>query len=159
MIQMKQRNVAAALVLLATVLGYATLTARLPATTLPDTPGPTFLPWINTALLGGLALLLLAQGLNSQGTVDKGEGAETDARSRRPVIFLLALIGYIAVLPTIGFVVASIVFFAVAMILFGERRPLRLFLGSVGVPVLLFAIFRHGFNIVLPRGIMPVFFG
>ncbi len=156
---MKQRNVLAAAILLSVALGHGYLTAQIPPTTLPDTPDSAFLPWINTVLLSALALMLLAQGLLSQTSVDGEKNTGAAVKTAQPVIFLGVFVAYIAALQAIGFVVASILFFASAMFLFGERRPGWLFLGSVGIPSLLFVLFRHGFSIVLPRGILPVFFG
>lgn len=154
---MDKRNVAAAIVLMLIAAVYGFLTADLPKRTLPDTPDPAFMPWINTILLGGLSLLLLVRGLAGRQPAQAEAGDA--AAILQPVLFLTAVAGYIAVLPGLGFVLASVPFFAVAMLLFGERRKLWILLGAVATPILLFAVFRHGFSIVLPRGVMPNLFG
>ncbi len=149
---MRRRNVIAALVLIAVGVGYGYLTSRLPVRTLPNTPDPAFFPWLNTVVLLGLAAVLLFQGV----AVTARGGSEAAAPSplgHAPVLWALAaFVGYLAVLPTLGFVIATVPFFAVLMVVFGERRAAWVAAGSVGVPVLLFAIFRYGFGILLPLG-------
>ena len=149
---MRQRSVIAGLVLIAVGVGYGYLTSRLPVRTLPNTPNPSFFPWINTVLLLVLSAALLIQGL----ALDAGNGRE---RYRRPgiayaVVALVAFVAYLVVLPGLGFVVASIPFFAVMMVLFGELRPAWVAGGSVGAIVLLFVVFRYGFGVLLPRGLL-----
>ncbi len=156
-LRMNQRNVAAAVVLILLSVAYGYLTSDLPKRTLPNTPDPAFMPWINTALLAGLSLLLLAGGLRA--THLEPAAAPDPVGNASSGAFLAAFVGYIVVLPVLGFVLSSIPFFAVTMMLFGERRKTWLVLGSTVATILLFALFRHVFNIVLPRGIMPAIFG
>ena len=66
---------------------------------------------------------------------------------------------YLAVLPTIGFLLATIPFFAGLMVLYGGARAIWLAVASVAVPVFLYFAFRDGFQILLPRGLLPVWFG
>ena len=49
--------------MLAIAVGYGYQTALLPARTLPNTPDPSFFPWINTILLGVLSFALLIQAV------------------------------------------------------------------------------------------------
>jgi hypothetical protein len=154
---MKQRNIAAAIVLLLLGMAYGYIAADIPKRSLPDTPDPAFMPWINTILLCSLSLLLLWQAIGAEPAeaVEKRErGANISAGA-----FLAAFAGYVLLLPGLGFVLASIPFFAIVMMLYGERRKTWIFLGSVVGPILLFAIFRHGFNVILPRGIMGSLLG
>jgi len=154
---MKQRNIAAAMVLLLLGMAYGYLAADIPKRTLPDTPDPAFMPWINTILLCTLSLLLLWQavGMQTTGEVEKHDRATNISAGA----FLAAFVAYVVLLPGLGFVLAGIPFFAVVMLLFGERRKVWIFLASVIGPILLFAIFRHGFNVVLPRGILGSLLG
>ena len=57
-------------------------------------------------------------------------------------------------LPFAGFVVSSVIFFAVLMVLYGGRKPLLIGVAATLVPVALFVIFRYGFQIVLPHGVL-----
>jgi len=56
--------------------------------------------------------------------------------------------------PGRGFILATAPFFAVMMVLFGERRPIWVGGGAVCTTVLLYALFRYGFGVFLPRGLL-----
>jgi len=58
------------------------------------------------------------------------------------------------VLPSLGFLLASVPFFGGMMMVFGERRPVWLIAGSVGIAVGLFYLFRLVFTIYLPAGVL-----
>jgi len=154
---MKQRDIAAAVVLLLVAVGYGYMAARLPERSLPDTPPPSFLPWINTVLLAALAGLLLLRSLGP----DAGPERESvDARTGLTAgAFLVLFVIFIAVLPYAGFLLASVPFFGLMMLLFGERNPLKVALGALGTPLLLFAVFRYGFNVLLPQGTLERLIG
>jgi hypothetical protein len=118
---------------------------------LPNTPDPSFFPWINTIILLLLSVSLLVQGLFF---TEEGE-SKIDPVARRLVITSLALFfGYLLILPPLGFVVASIPFFAAMMVLFEERRPIWVASSSIAVTVVLFSVFRYGFGVLLPLGVM-----
>ena len=151
---MGRRDIIAAVVLLALGLAYGFLTTGLPLRTLPNTPDPSFFPWINTTVLLVLAAALLVQGLFF--TAEGGaEGARPPARRQLPVLCVLAaFVTYLVALPPLGFVIATIPFFAILMVAYGERRALWLAAGAFGVPILLFVVFRYGFGVQLPRGLL-----
>jgi len=149
---MKQRNLIAALVLLAFSGGYAYMTANLPDRGIENMTEPSFFPWIVTTLLLTLTSILLVQSLlPSQAAA--AWTLSTAAKSKvAQVLGLFAV--YVAVLPSLGFLVASVPFFGGMMAVYGERRPLWLVLGSIGVSVGLFYLFRLGFTIYLPVGVL-----
>ncbi len=154
---MRRRNIIAALVLLALTVVYGALTTQLPVRSLPDTPGPPFFPWINTVILLALSLGLLAQGLWAK-TLESvaSDPDRSDASERWRAIWALgAFVVYLVVLPGLGFLLATAPFFAVLMVLFGEKRWLWVAIGSIAVTVGLYVLFRHGFSVFLPRGILP----
>lgn len=154
---MGTRNLIAALGLIALAVWYGVLTADLPERAIPDTPGPSFVPWIIAGSLAILSSALLAQGLRM------ARRSDTLVAPGRAVLLgvaaLAAFVIYLALLPLLGFLVASIPFFAVLMALYGERRLVWLAAGSVACPVILFFLFRHLFQIPMPRGLLPVLGG
>lgn len=154
---MRRRNIIAAVVLLVFALGYGALTTQLPVRSLPDTPGPPFFPYINTIILLALSLGLLVQGLTAKATEDRTQPAapENAGERWRANWALGAFVAYLIVLPGLGFLLATIPFFAVMMVLFGEKRWLWVVIGSIGMTVTLYVLFRHGFGIFLPRGVLP----
>ena len=148
---MRRKNIIAGVVLIFISLWYGYLTSELPVRTLPNTPDPSFFPWINTIILLLLSVSLLGQGLFF---TEEGE-SKIDPVARRLVITSLALFfGYLLILPPLGFVVASIPFFAAMMVLFEERRPIWVASSSIAVTVVLFSVFRYGFGVLLPLGVM-----
>lgn len=148
---MKRKNIIAAIFLIALGIGYGFLTDGLPERTLPHTPPPAFFPWVNTVILLTLSFALLVQGLFLS---DDGS-ALINAGTARPVIFSLTLFfAYLLAFPVLGFVAASIPFFAGMMVLYGETRPAVVAAGSIGVTVMLFSVFRYGFGVLLPLGVL-----
>ena len=146
---MAQRNLLAGAVLLAIGLAYGALTTGLPERTLPDTPGPAFLPWIITAAWLVLSAALLAHGLIAASNESKDAGYRVPAKGW---VALAGFVVYVGLLPWLGFVAASALFFAGLMWLYGERNRLLIALTSLIVPVVLFYLFTAGFQILLPRG-------
>ncbi len=151
---MRNRNVVAALALIALGVIYGYLTAGLPKRSLPDTPGPSFFPWIITASLLVLSAALLVQGLHGPRRIP-----DTAGGLRPPTVFLTLFLVYVAALPFTGFVIASVPFFAALMWLYGERRRGRIGVVSIALPVILVLVFRHGLQIPLPTGVLAPLFG
>lgn len=150
---MNLRNLIAGLVLCAVTVTYALLIATIPDRTLPNTPGPTFMPWLVAGALGVLSLSLVGQAIVGL-TRDAPSMAgflEIDLRS---VGLLVALAALLVALPYLGFLIAGMVFFAVAMLLYGARQPIPIIAAAIAVPFLLQTLFRHAFSIVLPTGLL-----
>ena len=154
---MGRRNVIAALVLIAFGAAYAVLTAGLPSRTIPNTPGPSFFPWVVTGSLLVLALGLLVQGVRQWPVAFASEGQESGSPRRLAGLAWFAI--YLAALPSLGFLPATIPFFAGLMVLYGGARAIWLAVASVAMPVFLFYVFRDGFQILLPLGVLPVWLG
>ncbi len=103
--QMSSRNVTAALVLLAFTAVYAYMTAHLPERTLPNTPDPSFFPWINTALALVLASALLFQGL----FIKKNDHTQLeDSNNGLALPALAVFLAFLISLPYLGFILATI---------------------------------------------------
>jgi hypothetical protein len=148
---MKRKNIIAGVVLIFISLWYGYLTSELPVRTLPNTPDPSFFPWINTIILLVLSVSLLIQGLFF---TEQGERKVDPFAARLVAASLSLFFIYLLILPSLGFVVASIPFFAGMMVLFEERRPVWVASSSVAVTVLLFSAFRYGFGVLLPLGVL-----
>lgn len=147
---MRRRNIIAALVLLALGAGYGILTSQLPTRSLPDTPGPPFFPWINTVVLLALSATLFVQGL-----VGANGPVPTGSEGRLRAIWALGLfVVYLVILPGFGFLLATAPFFAALMVLFGETRVLRVAAGAIVATAALYLLFRHGFGVFLPTGLL-----
>ena len=151
---MPLRNLVAGLVLCAVTVVYASLIGSIPDRTLPNTPGPSFMPWLIAAAMGILSLCLVVQAalalLRPTGATPAIEFASFDSRA---ALLLAAMALFVAAIPILGFLIAGIVFFACAMVLFGARNPFTVIAGAIAVPLLLQLLFRHVFSIILPAGI------
>ena len=78
-------------------------------------------------------------------------------KNRKNGLALLALavfLVFIITLPYLGFILAAIPFVAVFMWFYGEHRKTVLIIGALGIPVILYVLFRHGFGVMLPRGLL-----
>ncbi len=154
---MRSRDISAALVLIVLGVGYGYLTAGLPKRSLPNTPDPSFFPWIITACLLVLASALLVQGLRARRSAR--DSADTAGNLRAPIVFLTLFVVYVAVLPLTGFVIASVPFFAALVWLYGERRWGWICAYALVTPVILVLVFRHGLQIPLPTGVLAGLLG
>ncbi len=148
---MRRKNIIAAVVLIACAIMYGVLTANLPTRTLPNTPDPSFFPWINTVIILVLSVWLLVRALRQPAPKPTPTGT---GQNHRAIWALAAFVGYLVVMPGLGFVLATAPFFAVMMVLFGERRPIWVGGGAVCATVLLYVLFRYGFGVFLPRGLL-----
>ena len=147
---MGQRDITVALVLIAVAAGYGFLAAGLPERSVPNTPGPSFFPWLITIAISGLAAALLWQGVRAM----RGAGLHPDPGGidRKAALMLVVFAVYLGLLPVAGFLLAGIPFTAALILLYGGRNRLVVLAGSVGMPVLLFYLFREVFSILLPAG-------
>lgn len=149
--EMRHRNLIAAIVFIALGIGYAILTSQLPTRTLQNSTQPSFFPWIIVVCLFVLSGALLIQSLLARPPAD-----EPPQQQASPVrlAWILAFVCYLVVLPGIGFVVANVLFFGALMYLYGDRNPIKIVLSSIVVPLVLFFLFRNLFQIRLPAGVV-----
>lgn len=71
------------------------------------------------------------------------------ARKRIWGVFLSAL-GYVAIIDTVGYLVATPPFLALSMLFFGEKKVWRILVTSLVTTALLFGLFRIIFRVPLP---------
>jgi len=147
---MARRDLIAAIVLLVFTVGFAWLTVRLPDRGLPNTPGPAFFPSVIAAALAVLSVALLVRGARA---AVPATATLPPTIAARGWIVLGAFVVYLLALPALGFLLASVPFFAVLTWVYGERRAAVVALTSIVAPVALLLLFRWGFQIFLPRGI------
>ncbi len=149
---MARREIVAALTLAALTAWYAYLTTGLPERSLPNTPGPSFFPWVITFFLAALTLALFVKG--ARGMRAEAASGERGPPPRREALAIGAFALYLVVLMPLGFILSTMAFFAAFMVIYGARHPLLVALTSIVVPLALYTLFRHGLTIVLPRGLL-----
>lgn len=114
---------------------------------------PRTFPLIVILSLFGLSSVLAVRGLIR--SVREGTAsAPTLPRGRtavKLVVFLAGGAAYVTVLEPLGFILATPVLIVLAMVLFGERRPIRIAIVSLAASALLYVLFRGIFRVPLPR--------
>lgn len=151
---MKKRNLIAAFILIAISIIYGILTIQLPTRAIDNTTEPSFFPGVVA-----VCLFLLSSSLLLQAIFSPGPSKVPDAPKVRPsqiAMFMGTFVLYLILLPYLGFIAANIPFFAVLMLLYGERRAVWVTLSSVTICIVIFYLFREVFQIILPAGILGV---
>lgn len=147
---MASRDIIAAIGLLIFSGLYAWATFYIPDRTIPNTPGPSFFPFVIITLVAGLSGALLVKGVAALKSTE--QAVITSSSARLPLLMLGAFALFLAILPWAGFLIASVVFFAVLMLLYGSRSPVKIVLWSVALPTALYVIFTEVFQVILPTG-------
>lgn len=147
---MASRDIIAAIGLLIFSGLYAWATFYIPDRTIPHTPGPSFFPFVIITIVAALSAALLAKGIMGVRSGDSPDSKQSFAPL--PGLTLGAFVIYLAILPWAGFLIAGVVFFAVLMLLYGSRAPVKIILWSLALPTALYAIFTEVFQILLPTG-------
>lgn len=125
-----------------------------------DDPGPAFIPWLGTTVigLGGLAQMVWAvlRARKAGGMRETGEFVLS--RLWIPLLLVLLLIGYQVVMRPIGFVAASILFAVptIAVIhwrargVFNARYLVQLPVEAVLIVAGIYLVFSYGINVPFP---------
>jgi putative tricarboxylic transport membrane protein len=150
------RDGIAGLVLLAISLVLLVQSFQLPS--LPIVPvGPGFYPAIVLSFMAAASALLVLQDL-AKGRALSAVGAdEAPRRNYRLVVIAFAIVGaYVALLPLLGFRVATVLFVAVLQAALGQPRTARqwtvLAAVAVGTTAVSYFIFERYLLVLLPRG-------
>jgi putative tricarboxylic transport membrane protein len=144
-----------ALVVLAGSVAYIWEGYRLPAFfRMPGVPGPTVFPTILGVIMGAAALwLFFAPGPEEAPKAPQSPGEHPGVRWQFYLMWGL-LLGYVFLMPVLGFVVASSLLLAALFFLLGEKR------WHVGIPLavafslLIYLVFAKGLQVRLPAGVL-----
>lgn len=146
------------------------LSFSVPPVTLTDTLGGRFFPQIVAGLfmLASAGLVITgAMGIEIAGGTVSGEQATTRAAApdpapkvaqprfgpgeKRLLAFVLTMLVYTLVLPLIGYIAASLITFALMIVIVGERRPLHVAVGTISITAILYLLFAVVFNMNVPE--------
>lgn len=138
-------NVAAALLLCAAGVGVIVQALAFPAASSGGAPGPARLPLIYAGLLcvSGIALAVGALRADAEGVSVQLHG------TGRAMVLAGSTIAYLALLPVLGFVAASLLWFVV-VVLFLERRWRPAVIGAAVLVPGVYVIFRLVLSVPLP---------
>ena len=115
-------------------------------------PGPGFLPKNLAVLLAAFALLLLLRGLLTDAPSVRGLWPER-AGLIRVVLMLAALLGYVAVLETAGFLLVTAGLFVIMLRWVGRRSWITTLVVALGSAVGSYLLFARWLMVSLPGGV------
>lgn len=114
-------------------------------------PSPRIIPMICTILMLVFSVVLIIQSL----VFKKEKVVEFDWQKEKPaIILILALCVYVALIITIGYVLASAIIFCLILFYCGERKW-YMFVYTIVAAVLIYFLFKKVFLINLPSGLLP----
>lgn len=116
--------------------------------------GPSFFPSVLAGGLGLFSLILLAGALRGKSRHSADPFSVSDPGIRRAGVSLLAAVVYCLLFNILGFIVVSILYLFGLMFLLHRRDYLKMAAVSVGVTLLVYAIFNRLLDISLPAGIL-----
>jgi putative tricarboxylic transport membrane protein len=150
------RDGVAGLILLAISLVLLVQSFQLPS--LPIVPvGPGFYPAIVLSFMAAASALLVLQDLTKRRALSAVGADEAPRRNYRLVVIAFAIVGaYVALLPLLGFRVATVLFVGVLQAALGQPRTARqwavLAAIAVGTAAVSYFIFERYLLVLLPRG-------
>jgi putative tricarboxylic transport membrane protein len=150
------RDGIAGLVLLAISLVLLVQSFQLPS--LPIVPvGPGFYPAIVLSFMAGASALLVLQDLLSHRAAAAAAAPEAPRRNYRLVVIAFAIVGaYVALLPLLGFRLATVLFVATLQAALGRPRTARqwavLAAIALGAAAVSYFVFERYLLVLLPRG-------
>lgn len=131
-------------------------------------PAPGYFPFYIALAMGLASFVTLVQAFMGR-TAGSSESFVSVIGFRRVLAVLLPTVVYVALIggvsfgpvsiPGIGFYVASAIFIAAFMMVFGKDNPLKSFAVGAGVPIALFFMFEKWFLVPLPKGPLEAMLG
>lgn len=148
-------RVMAVSVLGSVVLLFTLLIPGIPPSNVVDLVGPRGMPILWISLLVPLLCLQLFLDIRAgpQGTPN------CEGIRRNQIALAAVLIGYAAALPAVGYLMGSLLFVPVALMLLGERRIWHVASVTVVWCLLVPLVFRGLLNVTLPEGIIEDWIG
>ena len=150
------RDGIAGLVLLAISLVLLVKSFQLPS--LPIVPvGPGFYPAIVLSFMAAASALLVLQDLLKRRVPAGADASEAPRRNYRLVVIAFAIVGaYVALLPLLGFRLATVLFVGALQAALGRPRTARqwavLSAIALGTAAVSYFIFERYLLVLLPRG-------
>ena len=148
------KDIVSGIVLLLIAVGVFVLALQVPIIVPIDT-GSGFFPKVVAVLLGIVSLPILAGGLRQYA---KEKGSPQATAQYVNVFGVTASIAsmaiYIVLLDSLGFFIASAIYLLIQFCILAvnnRKNMVRICLLSLGVPIVVYVIFVHGFDMILPE--------
>lgn len=145
-------DIIGSLVLILVGIGVVVESIRLQIGT-PLMPQPGFFPFLGGFLLIGLSIVLLVQGWMGRSE----QKQEAFGELRRPVILIVSMSVYTALLDPVGYVLPTIAISVLILRVLGVTSWKVLILAGVGLSVGTYVLFGRLLGIDLPQGVITFF--
>jgi len=147
-LKMRKKNLISSIAFLVIGICYSYLTFWIPIRTLPNTPGPSFFPWVIAICFFILSFLLL---INNLITKKEEKEEKKEIFEKKVFVLILLIFIYILLLPLTGFLFITPFFFAGFMFLASEKRFFYISIFSLSITLFIFYLFKNVFSIYLPN--------
>ncbi len=149
---MRKANIIISILLLVFAGYYAHLTTLLPRRDLPNTLGAAFMPWLLTACLTFLSVLLLLRDIFFADRI-KYSTVTTSIKEAMGIVSLITVfVVYIYAMHYFGYVMVTPVFLVMMLLLAGSRKWWEVLLFSIIVTLAVYFLFHRLFRVPLPPG-------
>lgn len=114
--------------------------------------GPQVFPRLLALLLAIFCVILILFPKKDKTLKTQSAPDSEKAKSARikTVVTFIALAGYAALMPVVGYVLSTILYLVFMTFYLGERNPLRMAIWGIGVAMAVFLIFDKLLNVPLP---------
>jgi len=114
--------------------------------------GPQFFPRLLSCFMGPLSVILIVRGIRIQWrNHSPSKPHNVGLKNKRlALITFITLVLYAAGIPILGYIPATLMFISVAIVMLGERRPLRIAIWAICVTFALYFVFQRILNVPLP---------
>jgi putative tricarboxylic transport membrane protein len=117
-------------------------------------PQPGFFPLLGGSLLIGLSVTFVVQAWLEHGQAP-GQSQEAFGELRRPLILVVGMSLYTAVLEWLGYILPTVIITAIILRVLGVTSWKELTLASLGISVGTYFLFGRLLGIELPSGVLP----
>jgi putative tricarboxylic transport membrane protein len=115
-------------------------------------PQPGFFPFC-----GGVALAVVSGILLFQALSGRSKGTEAFGALWRPIIMIIGLVVYVALLDSLGYIIATIVLSAILLRVLGTKKWWVLAMATLIIAFGSYILFDRLLNVTLPGGILARF--
>jgi putative tricarboxylic transport membrane protein len=120
----------------------------------PLMPQPGFFPLLGGLLLIGLSVTFLVRTWLEHGQASR-QPQEAFGELRRPLILVMGMSLYTAVLEWLGYILPTVIITAIILRVLGVTSWKELTLASLGISVGTYFLFGRLLGIELPSGVLP----
>ena len=120
----------------------------------PLMPQPGFFPLLGGLLLIGLSVIFLVRTWLEHGQASR-QPQEAFGELRRPLILVVGMSLYTAVLEWLGYILPTVLITAIILRILGVTSWKELSLASLGISVGTYFLFGRLLGIELPSGVLP----